>query len=105
MREASYDVIDFLQYVWLRLSQFYPDNHWGPKKAEEYISGYIQDRFTFHWSKHELNGSGTGGTIVGVLTGGDVIVDLEGLIVDMVTALMGYNEDFDLNQWHTEWRE
>src|SRR3546814_16453036 len=52
MREASYDVIDFLQYAWLRLAQFYPDNHWGPKTAEEYIGSYIQDRFSFHWSKH-----------------------------------------------------
>src|SRR3546814_5301886 len=42
MREASYDVIDFLQYAWLRLAQFYPDNHWGPKTAEEYIGSYIQ---------------------------------------------------------------
>ena len=103
MREASYDVIDFLQYAWLRLAQFYPDNHWGPKTAEEYISSYIQDRFSFHWSKHEPSGPGTGGTIVGVLTGGDVIADLEGLIVDTVAALLGYKDDFDLDQWRKEW--
>src|SRR3546814_17280740 len=73
MREASYDVIDFLQYAWLRVAQFYPDNLWGPKTAEEYIGSYIQDRFSFHWSKHDPSGPGTGGTIVGVLTGGDEI--------------------------------
>src|SRR3546814_1861325 len=74
-----------------------------PKTAEEYIGSYIQDRFSFHWSKHEPSGPGTGGTIVGVLTGGDVIADLEGLIVDTVTALLGYNDDFDLDQWRKEW--
>lgn len=103
MREASYDVIDFLKYAWLRLAQFYPDNHWGQKTAEEYIGNYIQSRFSFHWSKHEPAGPGTGGTIVGILTGSDVIRDLESLIVDTVTALLGYNEDFDLNQWRKEW--
>ena len=103
MREASYDVIDFLEYAWLRLAQFYPDKHWDGKTAEEYIRSYIQDRFSFHWSKHEPDGPGTGGTIVGVLTGSDVIDDLEGLVGDTVTALLGYNEDFDLDQWRKEW--
>ncbi len=103
MRDASYDVIDFLQFAWLRLAQFYPDKHWGTSTAEEYIRSYIQDRFSFHWSKHELGGPGTGGTIVGVLTGGDVIDDLEALVADIVTALLGYNEDFDLDQWRKDW--
>jgi len=103
MRDASYDVIDFLQFVWLRLAQFYPDNHWGKQTAEQYIRSYIQDRFSFHWSKHEPGGPGTGGTIVGVLTGGDVIADLEALVADTVTALFGYNEDFDLDQWRKDW--
>lgn len=103
MREATYDVIDFLQFAWLRLAQFYPDDHWGTSTAEEYIRSYIQDRFSFHWSKHEPGGPGTGGTIVGVLTGSDVIDDLESLIADTVTALLGYSEDFDISQWRKDW--
>lgn len=103
MREASYDVIDFLQFAWLRLAKFYPDNHWGTATAEQYICSYIQDRFSFHWSKHEPGGPGTGGTIVGVLTGGDVIADLEALVADTVTTLFSHNEDFDLDQWRKDW--
>jgi hypothetical protein len=76
MREASYDVIDFLEYVWLRLAEFYPPSHFGEKDARQYMRDFIRDRFTFHWAKHEPEGPGTGGTIVGVLTGGDVIADL-----------------------------
>lgn len=103
MIEASYDVIDFLEYVWLRLAQFYPENHWGGRSAEEYIRSYITDRFSFHWAKHEPDGPGTGGTIVGVLTGGDVIADLEALIADTVSAMFMYSEDFDFGQWKAEW--
>jgi hypothetical protein len=102
MRQASYDVIDFLEYAWLRLSAFYPDNHWAEQNAEFYIRGYIKDRFTFHWSKHEPEGPGTGGTIVGVLTGGDVIYDMEGLINDTVLVLFMYNDKFDYDSWKKE---
>jgi hypothetical protein len=103
MREANYDVIDFLEYAWLRLAHFYPDKHWKGQTAEDYIRGYIRDRFAFHWSKHEPDGPGTDGTMVGVLTGGDVISDLEGLIADTVSALFIHNEDFDFRAWKTVW--
>jgi len=103
MREASYDVIDFLEYTWLRLAKFYPAKHWGKKDAETYIQDYIRERFAFHWSKYESKGSGTGGTIVGVLAGGDVIKDLERLIMDTVSALFMYKDDFDFQGWKSEW--
>ncbi|MGH8532768.1 MAG: hypothetical protein ACREV1_08610 [Gammaproteobacteria bacterium] len=103
MREASYDVIDFLEYAWLRLAQFYPEKHWDKKGAEVYIREYIQSRFSFHWAKHEPDGPGTGGTIVGVLTGGDVMADLEGLIADTVSALFKYSDDFNFQEWKIAW--
>lgn len=103
MREASYDVIDFLEYSWLRLAQFYSNEHWDGKDAETYIRNYIQDRFSFHWSKHEPEGPGTGGTIVEVLTGGDVIEDLENLIVDTVSSLFICKDDFDYPAWKSAW--
>ena len=104
MREASYDVIDFLEYAWLRLAQFYPEDHWGGEDAETYIRNYFKDRFSFHWSKHEPEGPSTGGTIVGVLVGGDVIDDMERLIEDTVSALFMYRDDFDFTGWKNEWR-
>jgi hypothetical protein len=104
MRQASYDVIDFLEYAWLRLAEFYPPRHFGERDARQYIRDFIRDRFTFHWAKHEPEGPGTGGTIVGVLTGGDVISDLEAMIADTVSALFMYQDDFDLRHWSDEWR-
>ena len=103
MREASYDVIDFLEFAWLRLAEFYPAKHFGESDAQTYIKSYIQDRFKYHWSKHEPRGPGTGGTIVGVLTGGDVISDLEEMIADTVLALFVYDEGFDYEKWRSNW--
>ena len=34
MREASYEVIDFLEYPWLCLAKFYPLGYWGGEDAE-----------------------------------------------------------------------
>lgn len=103
MRQASYDVIDFLEYAWLRVAEFYPEKHWSGKTAQDYIRSYIQERFTFHWSKHEPDGPGTGGTIVGVLAGGDVISDMEELVSDTVSSLFMNNDDFDLKAWRDAW--
>jgi hypothetical protein len=103
MREASYDVIDFLEYAWLRLARFYPKNHWGGQDAETYIANYIRDRFAFHWSKYEPDGPGTGGTIVGVLVSGDVIKDMERLIEETVSALFMHQDNFDFMIWKQEW--
>jgi hypothetical protein len=103
MREASYDVIDFLEYSWLRIAQFYPKDHWGGKSAEAYIKEYIKERFKFHWSKNEPDGPGTGGVIVGILTGSDVIEDFQNLISDTVSALFMYKDDFEFIHWKNAW--
>ena len=105
MRQASYDVVDFLEYSWIRLAEFYPPGHFGLRGPRAYIRQFIRDRFQFHWSKHEPDGPGTGGTIVGVLVGGDVIEDLEKMISDTVRAVLAHQQDFDFYQWRQEWEE
>ncbi len=104
MREASYDVIDFLEFAWLRLAEFYPPKHFGNQDARAFIRTHIRDRFAYHWAKHEPGGPGTGGTIVGILTGGDVIKDMEDMIADTVGALFMYDDGFDYEAWRSEWR-
>lgn len=104
MREASYDMIDFLQFAWLRLAEFYPRKHFDAADAYDYIATYIRTRFAFHWAKHEPGGPGTGGTIVGVLTGGDVIQDLENLIEDTMRSLFFDSQFLDLDDWLQRWK-
>lgn len=103
MRQASYDVIDFLEYAWMRLAEFYPAGHFGLRGRRAYIRNFIRDRFHFHRSKHEPGGPGTEGTIVGVLAGGDVIDDLERMISDTVRALFANDDNFEFDTWQREW--
>jgi hypothetical protein len=104
MREASYDMIDFLEFAWLRLAEFYPRNHFGAPNASDYIESHIRARFAFHWAKHEPGGPGSGGTIASVLTGLDVIRDLESLLEDTIRALFFDNEHLDLEEWLRRWK-
>lgn len=103
MREASYDMVDFLQFVWLKLAEFYPRKHFDGANARDYIETYTRTRFAFHWAKHESGGPGTGGTIVGVLTGGDVIQDLESLIEDTMRSLFFDSQLLNLDDWLERW--
>lgn len=104
MREASYDMIDFLQFAWLRLAEFYPRKHFDGTDARDYIESYTRTRFAFHWAKHEPAGPGSGGTIVGVLTGGDVIHDLETLVEDTMRSLFFDNQLLNLENWLQRWQ-
>ena len=105
MRQASYDVIDFLEYAWLRVAEFYPPKNFGSDSPEKFIRKYIQDRFSFHWGKHEPGGPGTGGTIVGIMTGGDVMEDMEKMIETTVQSLFSMSDDFDYAAWVAAWRD
>lgn len=104
MRKATYDVVDLYELIWLKLAEFYPVKHFGKDGAAAHIKSYVRERYKFHWAKHEPGGPGTGGTIVGVLTGGDVMHDLDRLIVETATAVVGYRDDFDFNAWHARWK-
>lgn len=104
MQEASFDILDFLKFVWLKLAEFYPRKQFGQVSAEKYIEKYIRDRFAWHWAKHEPNGPGTGGTIVRVLTAGDVVADLEGLIEETMSSLFFDSEHLNLGEWLHRWR-
>lgn len=103
MRKATYDVVDFYEIIWLKLAEFYSVKHFGKDGAAAYIKNYIRERYKFHWAKHEPSGPGTGGTIVGVLTGRDVMHDLDQLIVETATAVVGYRDNFDFKAWQARW--
>jgi hypothetical protein len=103
MRKATYDVVDFYELIWLKLAEFYPVKHFGKDGAPAHIRNYIRERYKFHWAKHEPGGPGTGGTIVGVLIGADVMQDLDRLIAETATAVVGYRDDFDFKTWHARW--
>ncbi|MGL4822794.1 MAG: hypothetical protein ACRC2W_07370 [Plesiomonas shigelloides] len=104
MMQGSYDYIDFLEDIWVKLAEFYPPLHFSGLEPREYITKYIQDRFSYHRANLEPDGNGTGGTIVGVMAGGHVFHDLEEMIDDTVCSLSQNCESFDYQDWKNKWR-
>lgn len=102
---ASDAVIDLLKKQWTALAEFYPPKHFDNKTADEYMQEYIQYRFRFHYSLYEMEGPGSGGTIVKVIAGNNVISDLEDMIAQTVLALVGYSGEFDYETWKSRWDE
>ena len=104
MREGSYQVIEVLKGILLELAKCYPPFHFGAD-ANTYFDEYIKSRFALAYKTLEPGGPGTGGTIVLVLAGGDVMNDLEKMIADMVRSLTSGRDDFNYSVWLEEWKK
>jgi hypothetical protein len=102
MRQGSYQVIEVLKGILLELAKFYPPNHFGPDTSV-YFEEYIKSRFSWVYKKLEPNGPGTGGTIVLIEAGGEVMNDLEEMIAGMVRSLTTGRDDFNYTVWLEEW--
>lgn len=105
MRNATYSVIDLLETAWLRLSQAYPENHFGGIPAERYVNEFLANRFAWYRAVLEPNGHGTGGTIVGVRAGGHVLSDIEDMVRDTVLAIEQdeYPVTNNKSSWLSRW--
>jgi hypothetical protein len=53
MSEATSEVIDVLQQVWVHLASWFPPNHFGAKPAAEYFNDYIALRFAWQRALQE----------------------------------------------------
>jgi hypothetical protein len=104
MMQGNYDLVEVLQDILIRLSEFYPERHFGPKGARTYFHELITSRFEWHRSCLEPMGPGMHGTVVGPTVGGCVIGDLEEMIEQMVSALTENEEVFDGGAWRRGWR-
>lgn len=106
MNQGNYDMIDFYEEVLIELSTFYPKGHFNNQTPNNYFSELISSKFLWHRLVLEPEGAGTGGTIVSIMTGGQVRNDLKKMIVDMVNSLLfpyEIDKQIDLNNWREEW--
>jgi len=103
MREGNSEFIDFLEKTWLQLAEFYTSKNFDNKSPKQYISDYIDNRSTYHHSKHTIGGQFLGGSDTRTMIGGDIINDLDELIKDMVFTFSIYNDDFNYDKWISEW--
>lgn len=101
---ASYNYIDALQGILVTLAGYYSSKQFAGKTPQEFFSDVIASRFEWHRAHAEPHGPGTGGTIVNVICGGDVMADVERMVADMVSSLVGYDDEFDWEGWPRRWK-
>ena len=105
MVQAYHDYIDSITGILVTLSNYYSTKQFGNHSPQEYFSEIISSRFRWHRTIAEPHGPGTGGTIVSLIVGGNVMADLEKMVEDMVCALIGYDDSFDWCSWVKRWRD
>ena len=104
MNQATYNYIDGLQGVLVKLASYYPLESFEEEDPHYFFSDIIASRFRWHRAHAEPSGPGTGGKIVGTICGGSVKVDVENMVVDMVMSLIGYSEACGWKRWERQWK-
>jgi hypothetical protein len=104
MIQAAARASEVTKQIWLRLSQAFPEVHFGGRPAEEFIDDYIQQRSEWHYALAEPEGPGTGGTIVGILVSRGVLNDLHAAVMETVRSIrgLGYSRR-ELEAWKERW--
>jgi hypothetical protein len=100
--QASYDYIDALQGVLVKLARFYPSGSFGDD-PQRFFSEIVASRFRWHHAHAEPHGPGTGGTIVNVVCSKNVVDDVEKMVENMAQSLVGYDDRFDWRGWPSRW--
>ena len=103
MVQANYDYIDSLTGILVMLANYYSPEQFGDQSPQEFFSEVIASRFRWHYAIAEPLGPSTGGTIIRILCSASAARDVEQMIEDMVFALVGFNDDFDLDNWKKHW--
>ena len=84
-------------------ANYYSPDCFGDQSPQDFFSEIISSRYRLHAIVAEPHGPGTGGTIVGILSMGNLISDIEKIIEDMISGLWveRYSEYKD---WQKRWR-
>src|SRR5207248_8520764 len=102
MRKATSEVIDIFERVLNHLAAWYPPKHFNGQDPATYFSDFIAARYAWHRAIHEPRGPGGGGTIVGVLSGGGALTDVEKELNDMVEGVIPPDGE-TITWWRKEW--
>lgn len=101
--QATYQVIDVVEQVWIQLAAWYPPNQFS-KTPAQYFSELIASRFEFRYALIEPDGPGTGGTMIRPMVAYGVLLDAQDAVVLTVRLLLlfhGDRPDFDIEKWVT----
>jgi len=104
MHENNLDMIKVLKQMLVDLALFYPQSHFEGMKSEDYFHKKMEN--LFDWHAIRLDPEGRHGTVSFLVTvGGEVISELEKMVVDMVRSLMSNRTDFNFQSWFNEWKD
>jgi hypothetical protein len=104
MMDGNKVVIDELQAMLVDLAVSYPPGHFDGRPPDDYFKARTAEIGRWHGQCLEPHGSGTGGTIIGLVTGSYVIAALERMVEDLVDGLTSYRDDFNLHAWREAWK-
>ena len=104
MVEASLDLADVLERVWLRLTGFYREDHFGPNPGS-----VLNDRVARHlaWTRLliEPNGPGSAGTIISTILSAEAATVTAQAVEETARALMTADADSeDIGHLRQRWR-
>ncbi|WP_143813117.1 HNH endonuclease signature motif containing protein [Pantoea vagans] len=103
MIEANEAYIAGLQGILIGLLDYYENECFESQSPHEFLGDVISARYRWHRLRLEPAGPNTGGTIVRPVLGCAVASDLENMVVDMVVALIGYDDTYNYYAWIDEW--
>lgn len=108
MNQGNANLIDFYEEVLVELSTFYPIGHFNKQHPKIYFNQLISERFIWNRLILEPEGIGFDGTIISLVTAGNVMADLREAIVQMVKSLLfayDLNGTIDIGKWVIDWLE
>jgi hypothetical protein len=96
-------IIDVFAESWLRLAAWLPPLHFGTMTAQEDIAAFIADCNHKNLSICEPDGPGSGGREAAIYVLGDTMMDVEGLIHNLVRKFGPMLDDFSFDDWKKRW--
>jgi hypothetical protein len=99
--QATYQLIDVVEQIWIQLAAWYPPNQFG-KPPAQYISELIAARFALRYALIEPEGPGTAGTMIRPMVAYGALLDAQDIVVLTVRLLLLFRppyENFDIDEW------
>ncbi|MEW6104670.1 MAG: hypothetical protein AB1630_12810, partial [bacterium] len=103
MKEGNSIVIEELIEILVDIAEVYPPKHFNGREPREYFENKAKEFAEWHRLELEPHGAGTGGTIISVEVGGEVIYSLENMIEGMIAALTSMHTDYNFQVWKQAW--
>jgi len=105
MMRAAYNVTEVVRQMWLQLANSFPYRHFSHLTPAEYLTQFMEMRYTWSRALAESHGPGTGGTIASILVARGVLEDMEASVVELRDAVVGLGESVaDRQGWTRRWR-